>query len=61
MRTEFAVAALKEHCIECETQDGHVFALEVSVAYWGGGQRIQAIWLDVTDWTVAKLMAWLGY
>ena len=48
---------LKEHSVQTMQQAGRIYGL----AEWTENGIPGAEWQDLTGWTAARLMSWLGY
>ena len=56
-----AIDTLRMHGIDHKVENGNLFALEVYTIRFGDHVQTKSQWVDVSDFTHAQLMAWLGY
>ena len=59
MSTKEKAAVLRQHHVEYRKQDGRLWALEV--IYDRDQGRNVSQWVDVTHWSMRRLLWWLGY
>ena len=57
MKSESILELLNRHGIEAKTENGRIYATETGTI---NGEPYSEI-IDVTDFTLCKLLAWLGY
>lgn len=57
MKADSILELLNRHGIEAKAENGRIYAVEIGTI---NGEPYSDI-IDVTDFTLGKLLAWLGY
>jgi hypothetical protein len=55
---EVVAALLISHSVQYQYRDGELWAKDVVV---GPNNEDRSSWINVTDWSIARTMKWLGY